>query len=107
MPLSRLVLILVTTLSLIAASAGIAVADRDSTAYTTDFICPDGERLRVDWRSSHVRLRSGNGVFSLSADGEGSYRGVGVRMTLASDALQFERANARASMTCQQVRHAV
>lgn len=105
MPLSRLVLILAGTLALIAASAGIAVADRDSTAYTTEFICPDGERLRVDWRSSHARLRSGNGVFSLSADDDGSYRGVGVRMTLESDVLQFERANARASITCQQVRH--
>lgn len=105
MPLSRLVLILAGTLSLIAASAGIAVADRDSTAYTTDFVCPDGERLRVDWRTDNARLRSGNGVFSLRVHDDGSYRGAGVRMTLDSDRLQFERADARVGITCLQVRH--
>ncbi len=105
MPLSRLVLILAATLSLITASAGIAVADRDSTAYTTDFVCPDGERLRVDWRTGHARLRSGYGVFSLGAADDGSYHGAGVRMTFESDALQFERADARA-ISCPQVRHA-
>ncbi len=106
MALSKLVLILASTLSLIAASAGLAVADRDGDAYTTDFVCPDGERLRVDWQSDTARLRSGYGVFSLKADEEGSYRGAGVRMSVNADILQFERADARAAIPCRQVRQA-
>jgi len=69
-PIQPTLLILASLLALGVADTTIGADELKSVRY----VCPDGERFSVEYKHSHARLRNGNGVFSLSADGNPSTR---------------------------------
>jgi len=64
-PLQPILLGLAALLALGATTRSIGAEEIKSMRY----VCPDGERFSVDYKRSHARLRNGDGVFSLTADG--------------------------------------
>ncbi len=68
---------LLATLALLAPAAALtgSVLARE-TARSTEYLCPSGERFVVERYDTHVRLRTGSGVFALTTlAGEHGERG--------------------------------
>jgi hypothetical protein len=70
-----------------------------TAAYTRDtqhpgqFVCPGGERFSVEFKGTHVRLRTGSGIFSLAPaeDQGGRYSDGNLAFRLDGDKATLER----------------
>lgn len=81
----RITLVLAAILTLGSTAAGIAgYADLAHAERRAHYVCADGERFSVVVHEDHVRLRSGDGVFTLRQSADGRFQDP-------DTALHFER----------------
>lgn len=84
--MSRFTLALAAILTLGSTAAGIAgYADLSHAERRAHFVCADGERFSVVVHDDHVRLRSGDGVFTLRQDGDGRFQDPDTALQLDRD----------------------
>lgn len=72
---------------------------------TTSFICNNGEKISVEFKQDHVRLRNGSGVFALShtnADGDSAYSDGSLIFINEGDHAQIGRIGAHTRSECHE-----
>ncbi|MBT0960367.1 hypothetical protein [Denitromonas iodatirespirans] len=82
----RITLVLAAVLTLGSTAAGIAgYADLADAEHRAHYVCTDGERFSVVVHDDHVRLRSGDGVFTLRQSAEGRFQDPDTALQLDRD----------------------